>query len=621
MILAALACAVPSLLSGAQCGPEPAPHNSAGMAFQRACDLREAGHYAEAISQFQAAAQQWHALSNPHWEIRCLLYKGACQARLFQYRVALETTENAAALAKAAGEKAHAAAADMTISTLYAQLGNSALARRKIEEAVEQLKGSTRYDLLSQAYHQLSYQEIQLGDIAAGIRSSELGVQSAQQARRPDLEALTWDFRGIALLKAGRTKEAEASLNTALHIYQTTGTKKVPAIALEHLGELKWQEKQYEPALAYIDQAFANADAPFKISPQFYPLTVRAGILRDLGRTAEALAAYRKAVSSANMWRRSALPGDATNIQTVQELNRTYQGFAELAAEESLKLHDDALAREAVETLATNRAASLREQLSVDMDRNHALPPEYLAKLGELQSIQARITLGGDKASEARLADLENEIAELETKIGLDSEKKSIYAENYQAKKSLRDIQYGLSSTEALLSFCLGEKTSFLWAITREAVQLYRLPSAHEIGERATLLRNALESRQSFAAPARSLSEDLFSQLDGGIWEKPEWLIVGDGALLDRVPFVLLPTRSGLKLVNGHSLRLLPSEYLLTTHSGAAKEARFAGIADPVYNLADSRRAPSNTFLKNATARGSSALGRLPGSQREIRAS
>lgn len=624
IILAALACAAPSLLSAAQCGPEPPPKNSAGAAFQRACDLREAGHYAEAIPYFQEAARQWRQLANAHWESRSLVYMGGCQTRLFQYRAALETTEAGAAIAQRAGEKAIASGADVTISTLFEELGNLTLARQKLEEAISGLRQLTRYDLLSQSYKALCSIQMRLGDVTAGIHSCDLAIQSAQRAQRPDLAARAWDTRGIALLKINRTKEAAVSLNTAVSIYQTTGSKRVPGIPLEHLAELKRHEKQYDQALIYIDQAFANADAQFKISPQFYPLTVRAAILSDLGRVNEALEAYRKAISSANVWRRSALPGDTTSIQTVQELNQTYHGFAELAAEQSLQHHDDTLAREAVEVLGQNRAAALREELAVDMDRNQALPAEYLAKLGELQSVQARITLTGDAASQTHLADLENEIAELETKIGLNAEKKSLFKENYPSKNSLRDIQSGLSSKEALLSFCLGQQRSFLWAITGETVKLYALPSAHDIGERASALRSALEHRQSFAAAARILNEDLFSRLDDAIWQKPEWLIVGDGALLDRVPFAILPGQSSDSgiIVTGHAVRLLPSEFLITRRSDSPAEARFLGVADPLYNLADSRR-PQAAALKinSATARGSSALGRLPGSQREVRTS
>jgi CHAT domain-containing protein len=621
-ILAALVCATPGLLPAATCGPDPPPKNAIGVAFQRACDEREKGHYEQAIRSFAEAARRAHEIRDILWETRSRVYVGGCQLRLFRYQAALESTESAATLADQAGLKQIAGGAEVNAALIYGQLGNFALARQKLTQAIIGLTGSNRPELLAQAYLLLSYLEMRLGDLNAGIRDSDLCIKAARQAERSDLEAMAWDFRGSALLKANRTKEAEDCLATAVRLYQTSKSKQVAALTLSHLAELKWAQKQNEAALGYIDQAFKNADPLFKSSPQYYPLNVRGGILRDLGRTGEAISAYREAVHSANVWRRSALPGDTTNIETVKQLNNTYQSFAELTADQSLRRHDDGLAREALEALAQNRAASLREQLALEMGNNHALPADYLAELGELQSLQARVTLADDAASRARLTDLEITIGELETKIGLDIGKNSSPLEKNPTRNSLRDIQSGLGATEALLSFCLGEKQSFLWAITGETMNLYRLPAATEIGKQAEALRNALERRENFARPARTLSDALFSQLDIKVWQKPDWLIVGDGPLLDRVPFAVLPASAPSQagtLMKTHAVRLLPSELLMLARTPKATNMRFLGVADPLYNLADSRGHQRPVLLNTATARGSSALGRLPGSQREIR--
>lgn len=625
MILVALACASPGLLSAAQCGFEPVPHNPAGVAFQRGCDLKSSGHDKEAVQSFEEAALKAGELHDPFWEAKARIYESTSQLRLFQYVAALRSSEMAAEISKAPFQKNHllAGSADANISTIYAELGNFALARQKEEQAVAELKLTERNDFLAQAYFALSYQQIRLGDIAGGVQSSELSIRAAQQAKRADLEAMAWDARGSALLNLHRISEAESSLAHAVAIYSAIAGGKTPALTLETLAALKWQEHRNEAALGYIDRAFATADTTFKSSPQYEPLTVRAGILRDLGRTDEALNAYRQAIHSAKLWRRAALPGDTTNIETERQLHDTYQSFAELAAEQSLLRHEEGLSRDAFEALAQNRAATLREQLALELGRNQELPPEYLAKLGELQAVQAQVTLEDDKQSQARLADLESQVAEIETTIGLRAEKKSPAAENIRARNSLRDIQTALGGKEALLSFCLGERQSFLWAVTSDSMNLYRLPAESEIGQRATNLRDSLEHHQDFARPASNLSKDLFSQLNAKIWAKPNWLITGDGALLDRVPFAVLPGKDGFsakRIVEDQSVRLLPSELLLLARSADDTEPRFLGVADPLYNLADSRR--TQTVLVSAnSSRGSSALGRLPGSQREIKAS
>lgn len=624
LILAALACSVPALLTAAQCGTEAVPPTAAGAAFQRGCEERRVGHYSEATRDFEESARLFHATQDSHWEAKSLVFAGGTLSFSFHYGAALETAEAAVALAKRHGDNVVAGGAEVNISSIYAQMGSFAVAQRKMFDAIHDLRQTTRKDLLAQAYYGLSYQQIRFGDLSAGIHNSELSIHAAQEARRPDLEAAAWDFRGVALLLAHHLEEADRSLGQAVAIYKQSLGKPVPSITLEHLAELKWRQKRNEAALDYIDQAFANADLSFKTVPQYYPLDVRASILRDLGRADDALTAYRQAIESANRWRRTALPGDTTNSQTVQQLNNTYQGFAEFAAQQSLVRRNEALAAEALQAMAQNRAASLREQLALELNRKKALPTEYLAQLGELQSVQARVTLGQDAVSQQKLADLENEIGEMETKIGLNAGKNAFYGENNPARNSLRDIQSGLSPTEALLSFCLGEQESYLWAVTGETMELYRLPAAGEIGERARALREALERRQNFASPASSLSTSLFSQLDAKFWAKRDWLVVGDGALLDRVPFSVISAKSGENalLVQQHTIRLLPSELMILDRAPNTSDSRFVGIADPLYNLADARRGTQPALLTNAAImRGSTALARLPGSQREIRAS
>jgi CHAT domain-containing protein len=163
----------------------------------------------------------------------------------------------------------------------------------------------------------------------------------------------------------------------------------------------------------------------------------------------------------------------------------------------------------------------------------------------------------------------------------------------------------------------MGEREAFLWAITADAMRLYHLPSAKTISGEASYLRDAVEHSRDFAGAARALGNDLFAQLDPRMRAKSNWLIVADGALLDRVPFAVL-NLGGATLVQEHALRLLPSALLVVNRPARTDETRFLGIADPLYNLADSR-APRPAMLRNSKA--SSALGRLPGGQREIRTS
>jgi CHAT domain-containing protein len=92
-------------------------------------------------------------------------------------------------------------------------------------------------------------------------------------------------------------------------------------------------------------------------------------------------------------------------------------------------------------------------------------------------------------------------------------------------------------------------------------------------------------------------------------------------SLLDGVPFAALPDLSqhDTPLITSHSLRSIPSELLLLSPKATEPEPRFLGIADPIYNLADSRRARKGIFTQAKQEAGGITLARLVGSDREVR--
>lgn len=177
--------------------------------------------------------------------------------------------------------------------------------------------------------------------------------------------------------------------------------------------------------------------------------------------------------------------------------------------------------------------------------------------------------------------------------------------------------------SELLLSFCLGKGKSFLWTITRERVNLYELAAEPEIGKQAEAFSDAVRYARDASKPSRCLSEQLFGKIGADAWQKPNWLIAGDGVLLNGVPFSALPSMpfsaSQGPLAATHTLRFLPSELLLLTSQATLSERRFLGVADPIYNRADSRRERNATLLKAKHSDGSLALARLAGSDGEIR--
>ncbi|HEY3937095.1 MAG TPA: CHAT domain-containing protein [Bryobacteraceae bacterium] len=428
------------------------------------------------------------------------------------------------------------------------------------------------------------------------------------------------------LLLENDVPATQAALTKEYSLRQSIHDEDGLAVTKEHFAELELEKvhPDYPAALKLIDEAFAAPSHAFKANAQYYPIHVRAKILMGCGKKKEALAEFRRAVDSADQWRQGALPGNTTSTQTVAWLNEVYVDFAELAAEMSLENHDPALLRQGLEVLARNRAASLREQLMLAYGKSLRLPDSYFKRLSELQSAQARVTLGRNSNEDtAELARIRFELADLENQIGIKINNNVFPSEKNSRKISLKDIQARLSGEQVVLSFCLGKKKSFLWAVAENRVNLYQLDSEGEIAAKAARFAGSVRGGLDMPRTGADLGQALFGQLASEFWQKPEWLIVGDGALLNGVPFADLPDPSSAcchsPLIAKHTLRFLPSELLLLGPKVEQPERRFVGVADPIYNSADSRLARNRNSARLLDDASTISLARLVGSEKEIR--
>jgi len=582
--------------------------------------LRSAGDFAQAIGKFTSAAHWAHEIADLDREAVALRDSSACHASLFEYREALELAEASRDLAIKAKDDTAAGAAAMVLFYIFRQLGDIALAEKESEFTIHELAATPRKDFLARALLNEAILETQEDKGAQALASANRAIAVAHQGGLPALEGFTWDYYGHLLLKQDKVSEAAQALSKAAAIQTQLHDTDNLAVTHEHLAELELKKCNYAVALKFIDQAFAANAPAFKINAQYYPIHVRAQILLGLGRTRDALLEFRHAADAANQWRSGALPGDVTSTLTIAQLHDVYEDYAELAARLALNNHDPALTRAGLEALAENRAASLREQLTLSFDKNLQLPPEYFKLLSALQLEQAHVTLQEKpQEHEAKLREMRLQLSALENKIGVELLDNSPQQEKNPHKNSLRSIQARLSGTEVLLSFCLGKRQSFVWAVTGENVKLYELPDETSIGNQAKAFSAAARSGQDVAASGRALSQMLFGQLDSTVRRKHEWLIVADGALLDGVPFAALPMQGeNAPLSAAHSVRLLPSELLLLQPPASPPASVFVGIADPIYNLADSRR--TGAVLVQAKHNGQiTVLARLAGSDREVR--
>jgi CHAT domain-containing protein/predicted negative regulator of RcsB-dependent stress response len=608
--------------------PRVSSSNAFDAAMADGFDERKRGHWAEAVASFQKAADLARDSNDPHHQLDAILRLSGCRIRLFQYRQALEATDTARQLAFHLNDDTLAGANANNRATIYSQLGDYQLAARAAEEAVALLKRSPRRDYLAQALLNLGDIRSRLGQPQQTVDSFQEAVNVAHAAGFDDVEAMAEDHLGESLIEANDLAGAEKALNEAHRLRQKNHETQQLALTNENLAILAYHQGDLPRALKLLDGVLASGSTSFTEIASFWPVQLRGQIVLAMGRRSQALAQFQKAVTLADAWRRDGLPGDTTNTHTVVELHSVYHDYIELAAELSLERHDPALAREAFRVLAENRASSLREQLISVLGREMRLPPRYFELLSNLQTLQAAVTLGKGanqlETNKTKLQQIRLELTELENQIGIQRGNSFAGREKNSHKNSLRDIQLGLSARELLLSFSLGSRKSFLWAVTRDQVSLYELPGEDIIAAHAKSFASAVQRNASANAEGLLLSRELFGKVSASLKNKPEWLIAADGVLLNSIPFAALPDASSdtrsQPLISSHAMRFLPSELLITDPKSTAPEHRFLGVADPIYNLADSRRERHFSLLPIQYANTSITLARLVGSDREVRA-
>ena len=585
--------------------------------------LSDAGKFRAALPPFERAYRLAVQAGDFDRQAIALIWSGNCEMGIFQYREAVRSEEAAAPLALRANDRTRAGVAKGNAALVYYRLGDFALAEKMQGEAILLLQRTPTQGALAQAWFTKGSAQVYQGEFSEARRSYDTAIAIAQKANFPSTEAYAWDERGNALLLIGDIAEAEKSINRGYSIRQRIHDKDALPISLDRRAELELKKGEFQLALKDIDQVFATAGPLFRSFPPYYPIHVRGQILLGLGRKSEALSELHRAVEAATLWRQSAMPGDASSTQTVAYLHDVYQDYAELAAKLALERNDAELSRRAFEALAENRAASLREQLTLSLSRNSRLPPRYFELLSELQAAQSRVTLGENTAKdEANLQQIQLELSDLEDQIELKDANLPTLKEKNALQNSLRNIQFSLGKSDVLLSFCLGKKQSFLWTVTGEDVHLYSLPAENEIASQAKAFSDSIQYGRNSQA-ARTLSENLFGKLTPAVWQKRDWLITADGALLNGVPFSALPDLTSRDhsqpLIATHTIRALPSELLLLAADRKTASKRFVGVADPIYNLADARRVSNIKFIKTGDGTSSLALGRLIGSEREIK--
>jgi CHAT domain-containing protein len=433
----------------------------------------------------------------------------------------------------------------------------------------------------------------------------EFGSAIAEAERDGDRSAIAdiWDRLGLRLLKSGDTSGAEIALVEAFRLRRMNRDRGLD-ISLRNLGMLKLERGDARTALVLLNNAVKLIEEGRSRVLARTVYHQRALARRMMGDLSGALSDFTRTFELARQYRADLVPVDEIQSAVDVRFRRFYSDYVETGMQVYTSHPSASLATEMFIMSEESRASGLRQN---DTWRQ-AIPAHFWDVLAQLRSASAASLSRPSPEAAARVHELSGQLTRIEASAGFQLVEA---AAQLTPRAALKSIQRRLRRDESLISFHLGERTSYVWAVTTTGLEVHSIPGGRELASRIRSFRAAVLDSKS-TTEGEGLYDALFGKLSASVRQRTEWILVLDDVLFE-VPFSAL-RENGTFLVERRSVRFLPTAFMLGSRADANHEG-FVGFGDAIYNRADSRfrgSADENSSVKVE-------LARLPGSAAEIR--
>lgn len=442
-------------------------------------------------------------------------------------------------------------------------------------------------------------------DALAGLHQYDEALQLADKSLERLQGTLFAGQRSQVYISRGSIEQAQGQLRPAVEDYDQAvsishriGNYRGITDAAGQLAQTYEQGDQLPEALAAINEAIdANTEIPDELYLVPRNLAIKAEITDKMGHAQESDTLYRKSIALID---RMIQHASTVSIQRqlLAEMSDVYSGyFASLCAQrrynEALQILDNVRGR--VETEALQHHAD---------EPVHAPTPEEK----ELTQLNLSLINADDPATRASLTN-----AIYTTELSLSPN--ALAQETITHPVHLPDLQHSLSPKELLIEYVLAEPDSYAFAITRNTVTPYKLPSKPIIEMDSMQYRKELHSRKE----DKNLAHKLFSELLKPVRQyavKMDLVIVPDGSL-HLLPFSALADQDGYVL-KSHTVDVAPSATVFALlHKRTQKEEAvtmpYLGVAAWTQPTDD-----RNPIIRAVTGPQRSQLVPLPDSKLEV---
>jgi CHAT domain-containing protein/tetratricopeptide (TPR) repeat protein len=576
------------------------------------CVLRgKLGEYKAAIDSCNQAISIWRGMSNEADEAVVLNNLGVAYSNSGEYQNALDAYTKSYTIHKSLGRTPSEAIALNNIAWVYGTLGDRQKAIDVYTQALEMFRAQK--DPYREA-NTLSNIAVIYTNLKNYSKALELNLQVLPIRRSTsdrEGEATTLNSIALCYSNLGEKQKAEEFFNQSLELSRTRSPRQM-ALTLRNLGSFYREQSDYSKALQYLNVALEMTSAIGDQNGKAATLSQLALLERDRGNLLKAKEHMDAALATVESLR--------INVKS-QKLRASYfstvRNYHEINIDLLMRLHQlhpsEGFDVAAVEASERGRARSLLELLAEakaeirrGVDQTVLERERVLRNLIATEADQQTILLSGTHTDE--------QIASVNKKIdALIAEHDQVEAQVRQMSPryaslvqpvplGVKEIQSRLLSDDTvLLEYSLGEKKSFVWAVTPNSIKSFELPKRADIEAASRrvyellVATNRNGNETEFASAATSLSKILLEPVAAELKNK-RLLIVGEG-VLQYVPFSALPEPrdpSSTPLVVNHEIVNLPSASVLWELRNDAPnrpvpDRTVAVFADPVFDVKDPR--------------------------------
>ncbi len=586
--------------------------------------------YQKTIEMFSLALAIWQETGDRQGQAIAYSYIANAQNGLGEWEKVIESLKKALLIHQAQGGRLNEATELSNISAFYFKLGD-------MEKALEyaNLALPIRRELGDRGGEAVTLSTIgsiykASGELRRAIEVFEHALALSPPADRR-AEAANRLNLGIAYAAMGDTQAALDYLKQALPLSREAGDRRVEAFALRGFGEVYHLQGQTAKALDYFNESLPIARATGDRASESLSLSFLARMHRDLNQLQEARVNIEAAISIIESLR-SRIPDQQQRSSYFATVGSYYDLYIDILMRQRNERDSENLNALAIEASERSRARSLLDLLvEARIEIRQDIDPELLKRERTLQQAlntsaeqQIRLLSGKPTAEQAetaakRVASLTGQLQEVRAQIRAANPR---YAALTQPEPlSLKQIQAeALDNETLLLEYALGDKRSYLWAVTQTTITGYELAGRAEIEAAARRFYGLVKGnakREEIEESAARLSQMALAPAVEQ-FGKRRLAIVADGAL-QYVPFAALP-RPATQVTEGrrvaytpliveHEIVMLPSASALAvlrreTKDRALAPGLVAVLADPVFDGADVRVRRAAAAVRDSETQG-----------------